>query len=539
MIRFHKGLFLFLLAVALVFTFCACSQGGGEVEVEKIKLNKTSLTLTSGESFQLVATATPDGAPQEVTWSSSDSSYATVSSTGLVKVTNTGNSSATVKITAKSKADSTKKATCTITVKIAPPEVFTLTKIGMITSGPGEDASRSAVISWHAPSEGSVLEYTEADGSEFVNTKACDGTLSTANWADKATHYRCRVVLENLTPGSTYKYRIKYSEGKYTDVAQFRTAEADTEFQFMWLSDLHTPKGSKTYINRVKELIDLANGVEGVDVDFCLFSGDMVNKGQDYFHWNYWSDSKLMNAMEYAFVCGNHDYYPYDSKDRTTNAYYKDVAAYPYNNTAGEDDDSAYVLDSNYWFLWNGVLFVCIDNFTSEGSETQKLDGSSLKEQQAWFEAVVKANEGKYDYLVYVQHLPFFIDDEPCSYGQYRDWYALFDKYQVDFALSSDEHAYTRTNPLKGDTRMDLTDGKVTDGTVYITSFETEGSSVGTASNQSTKKNKGKYAAFYGGGGVGGGVYFTVTPTEMTMHLICAGGVEKDSVTVVKKDRTK
>ena len=532
--RFYKGLLLFLLTLALVFTFCACSQGGGSVAVEKVKLNKTSLTLTSGDTFQLTATVTPEGASQEVTWTSANGSYATVSKDGLVKVKNTGNSSATVKITATSVADTTKKASCTITVKIAPPETFTLSKIGMVTSGPGEDASTEAVISWHAPSTGSVLEYTDANGQDFTHTEACDGELSTAKWADTATHYRCRVELEGLTPGATYKYRIKDSEGKYTDVAEFRTAVADTtDFQFMWLSDLHTPKGGTSYINRVKELIGFAQEKEGVDIDFCLFTGDMVNKGQDYFHWNYWSDSKLLNDMEYAFVCGNHDYYPYDSKDRTTNAYYKDVAAYPFNNTEGE----AYVMDSNYWFLWNRVLFVCIDNFTSEGSETSGKPGSTLKEQQAWFKAVVDANAGEYDYLIYCQHLPFFnTDTAPCDYGYYRDWYKIFDEYGVDFALSSDEHTYRRTNPLLNDAKVDLdADGKVDKGTVYVTSNQTEGSAVSALINEA--KAGLKYVA-YTAGGIGG-VYFTVTPDEMTLHQVGAGGKEYDTITVLKKDRSK
>ena len=548
--RLFKIFILFLVALSLVFTFCACTQkveapdsaedADSSVSVQKVTLNKTKLELTSGDSFQLVATVTPEGASQEVKWTvnKDGKDYASVTSDGKVKVSNTGNSSASAIISATSVADPTKKASCSITIKVAPPAKYTLSGIGMVTAGPGENASDSMIISWHSPSQGSFLEYTDADGETYTNTVAnadCNEVLSTAKWADTATHYRCKVTLEGLSAGSTYKYRINDGSGNYTDVATFRTAEADTtDFQFMWLSDLHTGKYGDNYIKRVDELIDFANEKEGVDVDFCLFTGDMVNKGQIYKHWDNWSASKLMSDMTYAFVCGNHDYYPYGSKDRTTNAYYKDVCAFPTNNTAGGKT----VLDSNYWFIWNRVLFVCIDNFTSEGTETQKLDGASISAQKAWFKAVLDSiPTADYDYLIYAQHLPFFIDDEPCSYGQYTDWRALFDEYKVDFALSSDEHAYTRTNPLLNDTKQELTDGKVTTGTVYMTSFETEGSSIGSASNQSAKKNGGKYAAFYGGGGVGGGVYFTVTPTEMTMHLICANGVEKDSVTVLKKTR--
>lgn len=536
--RFFKGFILFLLTIAMVFTFCACTQEAeAEVAVERITLNITSKTIVSGETFQIVATAYPENASQEFTYSvqSKYASNLTVSASGLLKGKNTGNDTTSgITVTVASKDYPSVYKTCKIYVAVAPPSSFSLPKaINMVTSGPGEDSSSNIVISWHAKAENSVLEYKKEGDAEYTS-KAVTGTKTTANWADlndSTKFYRCKEVLTGLTADTDYVYRIKTSDGVYTSPeAHFRTAASDTTFQFMWLSDLHAPKGGSTYIQRVKELIDLANTKDGVDLDFCLFTGDMVNKGQIYKHWNYWSDSGYLNNMVYAFVCGNHDYYPYGTKDRTTNAYFKDFAAYPTNNEEGGKS----VLDSNYWFIWNRVLFVCIDNFTSEGTLLSG-SGRTVAEQKAWFKAVVEANEGEYDYLVYAQHLPFFINDEPCEYGQYTDWYALFDEYKVDFALSSDEHAYTRTKPLLNNSAVALTEGKVTSGTIYITSFETEGSSIGTPSNSASATAK--YAAFYGGGGVGGGVYFTVTPTEMTMHLIGAGGVEKDSVTVVKKTR--
>lgn len=542
--RLLKGLVLFLVALSLVFSFCACKQEGESpappvtpASVEKVTLNKKTLDMTSGESLQLTATVLPEGVSQEVTWSinKDGKSYASVSSDGKVKVSNTGNDNASAIITATSVADPTKKASCKITIHVAPPSKFDLSSVGMVTAGPGENASTSMVISWHSPTQGSSLEYTDANGDAFTNTKAnadCNEALSTAKWADTATHYRCKVTLEGLTPNATYKYRINDGSDNYSDEATFRTAGTDTTFQFMWLSDLHTGKYGDNYIATVGKLIDFANEKEGVDVDFCLFTGDMVNKGQIYKHWNNWSESKLMNDMTYAFVCGNHDYYPYGTKDRTTNEYFKDFAAYPANNTAGGKS----VLDSNYWFIWNRVLFVCIDNFTSEGSETKKLPGANPEDQRAWFKAVLDSiPTSDYDYLVYAQHLPFFTDDdESCDYGFYEDWYEIFDQYKVDFALSSDEHAYFRTKPLLNDVATELEDGKVKTGTVYVVSDETEGSSISKLSNKASATAK--YAAFNAGGGVAG-AYFTVTSSEMTLHVIGQGGTEYDSVTVLKKDR--
>ena len=433
--------------------------------------------------------------------------------------------------------------TATFTCKICGKQVVkTLpVSIQMVMAGPGENSSTQAVISWHAPAKGSSLEYTDANGDTFIHTVAnsqCNEELSTAAWTDKlghalaTNHYRCKVYLEGLTPDSTYKYRVRDNSGNYSEVGTFRTAESDsTYFQFMWMSDLHILKNNNNYIKRLEELIDFSNAKDGVDLDFVLFTGDMVNKGQIYEHWNAWSDSGLLNDMTWAFVCGNHDYYGYNNSTRTINDFYKEVCAYPANN---DPEGDAFVLDSNYWFIWNRVMFVCIDNFTQESSALQNLDGASLSAQQAWFKAVVDANEGNYDYLIFCQHLPWFnTDTKPCDYGNYNSWRKIFDQYKVDFALSSDEHTYRRTFPLYNNQKQEYVDGKVQTGTVYVTSNQTEGSSISGLKNEAASGLK--YIE-YTAGGIGG-AYFTVTPGEMTLHLIGSGGNEKDSITVLKKDR--
>ena len=83
------------------------------VKVTKITLNKTSATLTQGQTLTVKATVTPGNATNKaVTWSSSNTKIATVSSTGKV----TAKASGIVTITCKAKDDSGKKATCKIRV---------------------------------------------------------------------------------------------------------------------------------------------------------------------------------------------------------------------------------------------------------------------------------------------------------------------------------------------------------------------------------------------------------------------------------------
>ena len=457
----------------------------------------------------------------------------------------------------KNNGNGTATYTCSVCGKQVTKTLPTV--ISMVTTGPGEDSSTQAVISWHSTTTGSSLEYKKADADSWtiVPNSQCGQTLSETDWRDEngkklaSSHYRCKVYLNNLSQDTVYEYRVKDSGSNYSDVATFRTAESDsTYFQFMWLSDNHVPKGGDSTLERVRELINYAQAKPGVDLDFVLFTGDMVNKGQIYDHWQYWSDSGLMNDITYAFVCGNHDYYGYNNSTRTINDFYKEVCAYPANN---DPEGDAFVLDSNYWFIWNRVMFVCIDNFTQESAKLKTLEGSSLSAQQAWFKAVVDANAGNYDYLIFCQHLPFFKDENDdnnpiaCSYGYYKEWYKIFDQYKVDFALSSDEHTYCRTYALYNDknpsyfnanspnaAKAVMVDGKVSKGTVYVVSNLTQGNSISSLKNE--LKSGLKYAE-YSSGGVGG-VYFTVTPTEMTLYLIGSGGNEYDTITVLKKDRS-
>lgn len=124
-----------------------------------IKLNKANATTYVGSTYQLSATVLPADTTDDITWSSSSTSYATVSSTGLV----TGNRAGTTTITAKTSSGLT--ATCYVTVKAAQvmPTSVTLSDT-YITLAP-EDAK--ALIPTLEPSNTTetTLTWTSSDGS--------------------------------------------------------------------------------------------------------------------------------------------------------------------------------------------------------------------------------------------------------------------------------------------------------------------------------------------------------------------------------------
>ena len=87
--------------------------------VTGISLNQSSISIIKGKTYQLSASIQPSGASnRNVTWSSSNSNIATVSSSGKVSAKAAG--TATISVTTK---DGSKAAKCTVTVKNEPIKV--------------------------------------------------------------------------------------------------------------------------------------------------------------------------------------------------------------------------------------------------------------------------------------------------------------------------------------------------------------------------------------------------------------------------------
>ena len=92
---------------------CSVTVTDSKIPVSGVSLNKTSLSMKVGETQTLTATVTPSNATDKsMKWSSSNTSVATVSSSGVVTAKKAGNATVTVKTN-----DGGKQATCSVTVK--------------------------------------------------------------------------------------------------------------------------------------------------------------------------------------------------------------------------------------------------------------------------------------------------------------------------------------------------------------------------------------------------------------------------------------
>ena len=181
-------------------------------EPTSVSLNKTSLTLDVGKSYTLTKTVSPLNAVTSYTWSSSNTSVATVDKNGKVTAKKAGTATITVK------TSNGKTATCKVTVNLPAPQI---TGLANTTGG--------IKISWNKVdgAYGYRLYYKPASGGwkRFKDTTATSFTDSGVV-PNKTETYTIRCIDKNSKTVSGF-----YSKGwskKYTPVAPTITRLSNT-----------------------------------------------------------------------------------------------------------------------------------------------------------------------------------------------------------------------------------------------------------------------------------------------------------------------
>ena len=151
---------------------CKVTVVPSTVAVNRIYLDKTSLSLVEGNKATLSASISPaDATNKAVTWSSSNTSVATVSSSGVVTAKSAGSANITVKT-----SDGSKTATCSVTVKAATISVtsVSLNKTSMSLEE-GKAATLTATIS---PSNATNKAVTWSSSNTSVATVSSSGVVT-------------------------------------------------------------------------------------------------------------------------------------------------------------------------------------------------------------------------------------------------------------------------------------------------------------------------------------------------------------------------
>ncbi len=189
--------------------------------VESVSLNFVAYTLAKGKTVTLKATVKPtDATNKNVTWTSSDTSVATVSSSGVVTALKGG----TAVITCKAKDGSDVSAKCTITVA-AVVEQITFSSVSMTlekgtkgtlkaTALPSDATNKNLVWQSMNPTVATVSSSGEVTakraGTATIICKSTDGS--------KVEAYAYVLVTDQSNPSPKYNYYFNkfFYDGTYT-----------------------------------------------------------------------------------------------------------------------------------------------------------------------------------------------------------------------------------------------------------------------------------------------------------------------------------
>lgn len=180
---------------------CIVTVKETSVNVSGIKLNTTDVTLHKSDSYQLSATVLPENATNKtITWSTSNSSVATVSSSGKITAVSNG------KVIITAKASNGITATCA--VNVVPVEVSSVrVSAHNVTLYPGDIYSLTATVK---PDNAYNKSLTWSSSNTSVATVNSNGTITAKSVgqttvtvkASNGVYDSCNVTVLEILPNS-------------------------------------------------------------------------------------------------------------------------------------------------------------------------------------------------------------------------------------------------------------------------------------------------------------------------------------------------
>lgn len=394
----------------------------------------------------------------------------------------------------------------------------------MIVANPGENSSYEINIGWHTDVEytSSYVVYTTKDDTNWENqtkvygkyeyTDLFNGISSRSkdgkDIVEEAIFLDYSVTLKDLQPATEYMYRV--GQNVLSEIQYFKTA-GESSFSFAWISDFHAYSPLQARLSSAMDMIKTIDEYNN-GFDFIFSTGDEIAWGGSYSFWEDLFNEDYHKNYMWASVIGNHDYMDKTST-KSTNQFFKTVYNFPTNGYEGEEGVC-------YYFKYGNVLFITMDN------ETQKND-VAVKKAQDWFEKVVTENPAQY--IVVAQHYQWFegINGSFNNASGYGRWKTLFDKYNVDIAMSGNNHIYVRSKLLYQDQVSD----DYNYGTTYIQASSSDNERGQTLKD--LKYNSDVIAhRFSEGGKTVSGMIVNVNEEEIKIELLKRDGTVEDSVVI-------
>lgn len=231
-----------------------------------VTLSNSSLILGVGDSYTLSKKISSPASSQTCTWSSSNTSVATVSSNGKVTAQKTG----TAKITAKLSGGST--ASCSLTVKSAPSSVSV--SLSSLTLGAGETYTISEVtnsgsyaknFTWSSSNTSvATVEKTTANKAKITAKKAGTANITVKTYNGKTAS--CKLTVKSAPSSvNVSKKSVSLNVGETSVIYEYTNSGSYAK-NFTWSSsNTSIAKVEKTTANNA-EITAVGEGTASITV---------------------------------------------------------------------------------------------------------------------------------------------------------------------------------------------------------------------------------------------------------------------------------
>ncbi len=240
-------------------------------DLESLSINKTSADLVYGGTVQLSVTPNPSSASSDVTWSSSNTNVATVSSSGLVTAYNKTGSAT---ITATSTSDTSISVSCVVTV--SEPSNIDITSISASSISLQVDSTSGIDVSYSPSNAYPTPTYTFESNDTSVATVDNDGSVTGISAGETTITIK---AYQDGTLKATTSCAVTVTEKPVVGdsaTIEFKTNSSDDTSALDKDKVIDQISGGSEYVDSVTTATKLYPGINGLKLGSNSASGQLV-----------------------------------------------------------------------------------------------------------------------------------------------------------------------------------------------------------------------------------------------------------------------
>ncbi len=261
---------------------------------------------------------------------------------------------------------------------------------------------------------GAETVFSEFEGVSFLAELNSTGVAVT-NYAIRMNSAEITGLNENT------EYVFMVGDGTiWSEIKTFTTGKDNTATDFFIFADIQTTTTDDV------DIVNAELGNTGIDFDFGLHTGDIVDNAGNYAYWEAAGtafSTGVLGSTDIFHVLGNHEY---------TGDYYAANATHYYDLPGSHDTaPEAYSVEV-------GNIYIASFGF---------LGMSGYKSAIEWLKEDIAGSDATWKVLT-VHQPPYYTNPGGATKGYRELITAAADELDIDFVFSGHDHAFARTQPI-------------------------------------------------------------------------------------------